>query len=102
MTTRIDQPLLLCGSLAGDTAREVMQMWGGALGDRIAALPDGEVGYRSQWTEFLSHGVFNGHPALETVNRPPPYDSDDPDDWARPRWRLGWAGLFQRRVEVPG
>ena len=97
MTTRIDQPLLLCGSLAGDTAREVMQMWGGALGDRIAAFPDGEVGYRSQWTEFLSHGVFNGHPALETVNRPPPYDSDDPDDWRGPDG--DWVGLDYSKGE---
>lgn len=74
-----------------------MQMWGGALGDRIAALPDGEVGYRAQWTEYLSHGVFDGHPALETVDRPPPYDPDDPDDWRGPD--RDWVGLDYSKGE---
>ena len=82
--TRMDKPLLLVGSLLGDTANEVMRKWGGSLGDRIGGLPDGEVGYRRQWTEFIGPRVLDGHPALETLERPPPYDADNPDDWRGP------------------
>ncbi len=91
MARRMEQPLLLCGSLAGDTVYEVMQQWGSALGGRIAALPDGEVGYRSQWTEYLAHSVLDGHAGLQTVVRPPPFDPNDPDDWRGPDG--GWIGL---------
>jgi len=74
-----------------------MQQWGAALGDTLAALPDGEVGYRSQWTEFLSFGVLDKHPGLETVDRPPPYDPNDPDDWRGPD--LQWVGLSYAKGE---
>ena len=80
----IQPPLLLIGSLPGDAARTVMAQWGGALGPRLLALPDGETGYRRMWMEFLCFQVFEPNPAIETRSRPPPVDPEDPADWRRP------------------
>ena len=80
----ITPPLLLIGSLPGDSAGAVMAQWGGALGPRLLALPDGETGYRRMWMEFLCCRVFEPNPAIETRSRPPPVDPEDPADWRRP------------------
>ena len=66
--------LLLVGSVPLDTAAAVMRTCGGAIGDHVAALPDGEVGDRSIWVVCQAYRVFHEHPDLETVARP-----DDPD-----------------------
>jgi hypothetical protein len=84
MKRHLHEPILLVGSIPGETAGDVMRQWGEGLGARLAALPDGEVGDRRIWIIFLAHRVYNGHPALETVGRPRPYDPEDPADWRGP------------------
>ena len=58
-----------------------MTRWGGALGDALLGLPDGETGYRRMWMEFLCFQVFEPNPAIETLERPPPVNSDAPEEW---------------------
>lgn len=103
--------LLLVGSVPLPTAEDVIRMFGGPLGHDLIAMPDGEVGERRWWVLRLSYQVFNGHPELETINRPQPDDGverlvprDVPDMWrfkvrqgvarvrfGNPGWRLGFA-----------
>ncbi len=103
--------LLLVGSVPLPTAEDVIRMFGGPLGHDLIAMPDGEVGERCWWVLRLSYQVFNGHPELETINRPQPDDGverlvprDVPDMWrfkvrqgvarvrfGNPGWRLGFA-----------
>lgn len=66
--------LLLVGSVPLDTAEEVMQRFGGALGKYLPALPDGEIGERRSWVNRLCYLIFNGHADLETLKRPKPVD----------------------------
>ncbi len=66
--------LLLVGSIPLDTVEEVMRTFGGALGTHLPAIPDGEVGERRSWVNRFCYQVFNGHPDLETVQRPPLLD----------------------------
>jgi hypothetical protein len=66
--------LLLVGSVPLDTVEEVMRSFGGALGQYLPALPDGEVGERRSWVNRLCYLIFNGHADLETLRRPKPVD----------------------------
>lgn len=103
--------LHLVGSVPLDTAQEVLETFGGALGPHLAALPDGEVGPRRHWVSRLHYQVFALHPDLEVVQRPRmdegverlnPHDVSD--SWkfrvrpgverirfGEPGWRLGFA-----------
>jgi hypothetical protein len=66
--------LLLVGSIPLDTVEEVMRKFGGPLGRYLPAMPDGEVGERRSWVNRFSYLLFNGHPDLETLRRPPKID----------------------------
>jgi len=66
--------LLLVGSIPLDTVEEVMRTFGGPLGRYLPAMPDGEVGERRSWVNRFSYLLFNGHPDLETLRRPPKID----------------------------
>jgi hypothetical protein len=66
--------LLLVGSIPLDTVEEVMRTFGGPLGRYLPAMPDGEVGERRSWVNRFSYLLFNGHPDLETLRRPPKVD----------------------------
>lgn len=66
--------LLLVGSVPLNTVEDVMQTFGGALGQYLPALPDGEVGERRSWVNRLCYLIFNGHADLETLRRPKPVD----------------------------
>lgn len=72
---RGDEPLLLIGSLPSDSTEEALRTFGPQLGKYLPAIPDGETGDRSNWTQRLSYQVFNGHPELEIIARPAP-DAD--------------------------
>ena len=63
--------LLLVGSIPYDTAEEAMRAFGGPLGAYLPALPDGETGERRSWVNRFCYLIFNGHPDLETISRPP-------------------------------
>jgi len=65
------QDLLLVGSIPLDTAEDVMRTFGGRLGPHLPAMPDGEVGERRSWVNRFCYLVFNGHPDLELLARPP-------------------------------
>jgi len=66
--------LLLVGSIPLDTVEEVMRTFGAPLGRYLPAMPDGEVGERRSWVNRFSYLLFNGHPDLETLRRPPKID----------------------------
>jgi hypothetical protein len=103
--------LLLVGSVPLATAEEVIRMFGAPLGSNLVAMPDGEVGERRWWVLRISYQVFNGHPQLETINRPAFDDGVErlvprnvPDMWrfkvrtgvdkvrfGNPGWRLGFT-----------
>jgi hypothetical protein len=64
--------LLLVGSVPLDTVEEVMRRFGGALGEFLPALPDGEIGERRSWVNRFCYLIFNGHADIETLKRPAP------------------------------
>jgi hypothetical protein len=68
----VNPSLLLVGSIPYDTVAEVLENFGGALGDRLATVPDGEVGPRRHWISRVHNQVLSGHPELETLRRPQP------------------------------
>jgi hypothetical protein len=103
--------LLLVGSVALDSAKEVFETFGATLGHHLSAVPDGEVGPRRHWISRVHYQVFAGHPELEIVRRPRPDNGverlgprDSSDSWqfkvkegvdqvrfGDPGWRLGYA-----------
>lgn len=95
MAHRMTGNLLLVGSVPLDTSEEVLRLCGRMLGDHVSCLPDGEVGDRIWWVPMLGYRVFNGHPQLETIHRPP--DVDGVENW-KPH---GPDDFFQFRVK-PG
>lgn len=54
----------LVGSVPMENAEAVFAAVGGALGERIKRIPDGETGHRLDWITWLEV-VFSGNPALE-------------------------------------
>jgi len=64
--------LLLIGSVPLDTAEAVFRTLGVPLGPYLAAMPDGELGERRWWVRRFAHQIFDGHPQIETLQRPPP------------------------------
>jgi hypothetical protein len=64
--------LFLPGSLPCETAEQSFKIFGGALGQWLAYMPDGEIGTRRYWIDGVAFRVFNGHPELETTKWPAP------------------------------
>ena len=62
--------VLLVGSIPHNSIPEAMEMFGGPLAKHLAALPDGEVGWRRFWITRVHFQVFALHPDLEVVQRP--------------------------------
>jgi len=56
--------IYLVGSVPLASTAEVFQTIGAAFGSRIARIPDGEVGERSDWISHLE-GLFRDHPDFE-------------------------------------
>ena len=78
--------VLLVGSVPRESAEEVFKTCSGILGDHLQALPDGEVGVRKSWIQCQAVGVFDKHPAIETVHLPQSADvrglaTDYTDNW---------------------
>lgn len=108
---RSNGSLLLVGSIPYDTAEEVFGTFGAALGERLIAIPDGEIGHRKHWISRVHYEVFAGHPELEVLRRPAPDNGverlnprNPQDSWlfkvkpgvdrvrfGDPGWRLGFA-----------
>lgn len=67
MTTLSNSDVFLVGSVpvASDTSEEVLRLCANAVGDRVFALPDGEVGDRRMWIGGLGKTTFSRHPDLQ-------------------------------------
>lgn len=92
----MNDELLLVGSIPLETAEQVFRTFGPAIGGSLAYLPDGEIGERRYWIDGIAYRVLNGHPEIETTQRPAP-DADGVERW-RPQ---GLHDQFQFRVK-PG
>jgi hypothetical protein len=71
-SARMQQDVLLVGSIPLDTAEQVFRDFGKPLGAALKTMPDGEVGPRRRWISRIHQQVLNGHPELETVRHPAP------------------------------
>jgi len=85
--------LFLPGSLPCETAEQSFRSFGGALGQWLDYMPDGEVGTRRYWIDGVAYRVFNGHPELETTKRPAP--ENGVEQW----WPRGRDDEFAFRVK---
>jgi len=67
MTELSRSDIFLVGSIpvASDTCEEALRLCAKAVGDRVFALPDGEVGDRRMWIGGLGKTTFSRHPDLE-------------------------------------
>ena len=92
----MSRELLLAGSVPLETTEEVFRALGPTLGEWLAYLPDGEIGVRQYWVDGFAYRVLNGHPDLETIQRPAP-DASGVERW-KPR---GLHDEFKFRVK-PG
>ena len=87
--SRMSGSVLLVGSIPGDNAADVLGSCGPGVGSYVTGLPDGETGYRRMWIHFLAVKIFDGHPALETVQRPQPVPGQErwhADDYREENW----------------
>lgn len=114
------EKLLLVGSMPFDSAEEALRTASGMLGPYLDTLPDGEVLDRRYWVLRMAFQVFNGHPALETLQYPraePGHEklvpADLTDVWRfrlrpgmrkiafdMPGWRLGYAKDAQNSFAI--
>ncbi len=61
----------LVGSVTKDwSVEEVFRHCAGALGPYISKLPDGEIGDRFYWINFLAYRTYSEHPDMVAVRRP--------------------------------
>ena len=77
--------LILVGSVPYDTSEEVFRAVGPPLGRWMPFIPDGEVGDRIYWINLLADRVFNGHPEIETIQRPMTEDGVEARSHRAPR-----------------
>jgi hypothetical protein len=68
-----DGKVLLVGSIArpddGWTIEDVFRRTAAALGPFVSMLPDGEVGDRSRWIQFIARHAYYGNPDLISTTR---------------------------------
>jgi len=74
--SRITGKVHLVGSVPLDTAEEVFRMSAEGVGSLVSCLPDGEVGFRIEWINFLAAKLYSEHPSLITLNRPNDVDGE--------------------------
>ena len=60
--------VLVVGSAPFDTVDDALQQFATRLGDRVTALPDGEVGVRNAWICVLPQLTYDKNPDLEPIN----------------------------------
>lgn len=71
--------VLLVGSVPLESVEDVLRTCGRAVGDRVLALPDGEIGERSTWIGALPHLTYERNPDLEPLHVVAPEDVRSPD-----------------------
>ncbi|MEX0284226.1 MAG: hypothetical protein AB3N23_06415 [Paracoccaceae bacterium] len=62
----MSRPVHLVGSVPLSDSAAVMRTCCGALGDRLARVPDGETGIRTNWIQW-QRAILGAHPAIELV-----------------------------------
>lgn len=87
--------LFLPGSLPCETAEQSFRIFGGALGQWLDYMPDGEIGTRRYWIDGVAFRVFTNHPDIETIKRP------EPENGVEQWWPRGRHDEFGFRVK-PG
>lgn len=88
--------LFLPGSLPCETAEQSFRVFGGALGQWLDYMPDGEVGSRRYWVDGIAYRTYSNHPDIETVKYPE-REKNGVEKW----WPLGRHDEFGFRVR-PG
>ena len=87
--------LLLVGSIPLNTVQDVFETCADIVGDHTPYIPDGEVGDRIWWVNYLAYRIFNGHPDIETLRRPAPIDG-------YPQWKPTGLGNIWEFTLKPG
>ena len=95
--SRVTGKVLLLGSVPFDTAEQVFRTCAECVGDLVTGLPDGEVGYRAQWINFLAAKVYCEHPSLETVRRPKTAAGES--GWAPREYGDNWLFKVKKGVK---
>jgi hypothetical protein len=97
--------VMLVGSVArpddGLDAEGALSLCGHALGSHVSKLPDGEVGDRYYWINFLARHPYNSHRDLVTISR------HTFDDWLPTGYADHWKftvadGVTELRFESLG
>ncbi len=88
----------LVGSVPLESAREVFETCSRALGPHLAAVPDGEVGYRIHWIVCQALFVFHGHPQIELLHRPAPIDGNA--QWLPKNYADQWKFKLKPNAET--
>jgi hypothetical protein len=77
----VSDELLLVGSVPLETSVDVFEACSRTVARLLPAVPDGETNDRIWWVNMLCYRVFQHHPDLVTLNRPPK------DANGYPRWK---------------
>ena len=94
---RVTGDVLLVGSVRFDTAEEVFRTCAEGVGDLVSSLPDGEVGYRIQWINFLAAKLYCDHPSLDTISRPKTATGED--SWEPTGYDEHWLFKVKKGVK---
>lgn len=81
---RMNAKVLLVGSVPGTSVEDVFSVVEKGVGDLLGCVPDGEIGHRRIWINFLAWHTYQHHPDLEVLSRPLPVDPSDPKEWRGP------------------
>jgi hypothetical protein len=94
--TRMSGRLLLVGSIPLPTPEEVFRTCAKYVGPYVSCLPDGEFGPRTLWVGYLAKHVYNGHLAIETVQRLP-----EEREWSAPEPSTKWRFRIKPGAGIP-
>jgi hypothetical protein len=100
---RIDDSVLLVGSLPFLTSEEAFRECSSKLRTDVVSLPDGEVGPRLIWVGYLGRTVYAEHPDLERQPEPEIelYDGPDPRKQQQALWQASVSSpTYQLRPGV--
>src|SRR3954453_14781261 len=67
MSSRVNSPLLLVGSLPAESTEHALRVGGELFGDLVFALPDGETGPRAMWAAYEHLTLLAPNPAIEVT-----------------------------------
>lgn len=107
MTTSLSGDIFLVGSIPFENTEAVFKTSSELFGDRLFALPDGELGARSHWIMGLPHMAYVNHPDLEPIHVVSQDRVISPDGHAPDQMRATRAtfrvkpGVTETRFDLP-